>query len=158
MYTLTSYARDCSKTNSEVGEEVHRGSLHEKLPTDVRRELLERRILKSAKKSIEDRSTKFSQPMCARDCSKTNFEVGEEVHRRSLHEIFPTDVRRESLKRRILKLAKKSIEDRSTKFSQPMCVENRSKKNSEVGEEVHRRSLHEIFPTDVRPRLLEDEF
>jgi hypothetical protein len=55
-------------------------------------------------------------------------EVGKEVYQRSIHESFPTDVRRESLEEEIGKLAKKSIKDRSTKVSQQMCVENRSTK------------------------------
>jgi len=55
-------------------------------------------------------------------------EYGEEVHRRSIHESFPTDLRRDLLEEEIGKLAKKSIEDRSTKVSRQMCVENRSTK------------------------------
>ena len=47
---------------------------------------------------LEDHTTKISQPMCTKDYLKKNFEVVEEVHRGSLHEIFPTDERRESLK------------------------------------------------------------
>ena len=78
-----------------------RGLLHENFPTDVRRELLINKFWKLAEKSIEDRFTRISQPMCVEDCSKKNLEVGEEVHRRLLHENFPTE------------------------------------KNSEIGEEVH---------------------
>ena len=39
-----------------------------------------------------------------------------------------------------------------------MRVENRSKKIFEVGVEVHRRSVHKNFPTDVRRESLEEEF
>jgi hypothetical protein len=39
-----------------------------------------------------------------------------------------------------------------------MCIKDYPKKNFEVGEEVHRRSLHENFPTDVRRELLKEEF
>jgi hypothetical protein len=87
---------------------------------------------------------------------KEGLEVGEEVHRRSLQENFPTDVRPKLLKEgfgswrkgpskiaprkfpnrcvpkiaqgRFWKLAKRSIEYRSKKISQPMRVENCSRK------------------------------
>ena len=49
------------------------------------------------------------------------------------------------------------LEDRSKKISQPMRVENCSKKIAEVGEEVHRRSPQENFPTKVRRRLLKED-
>ena len=38
-----------------------------------------------------------------------------------------------------------------------MHVTDRSKKNVEVGEEVHRRSFHKNFSTDARQRLIEEE-
>ena len=47
---------------------------------------------------LEDHTMKISQPMYIKDFRRrSHFEVGEEVHQRSLHEIFPADVRRESL-------------------------------------------------------------
>ena len=58
---------------------------------------------------------------------------------------------------RMWKLAKKSTEDHPTKISQPMRVTDRSNKNVEVGEEVHRRSPNENFPTDAHQRLIEEE-
>ena len=57
---------------------------------------------------------------------RKNSEVGEERHRRSLHE--------KSLNRRVSQIAEK--------------------KKTEVGEEVRRRSLHENFTTDVHRELL----
>ena len=99
-------------------------------PSRCESKIAQRRIWKLAKKSIEHRSTKISQPMCVESCSKRNLEVGEEVHRRSLHENFQADVR----------------------------IENSSKKIFEVCEEVHRTSLHKNFPTDLRRELLEEKF
>ena len=64
-----------------------------------------------------------------KDCPKKNWEVGEEVHRRSLREKFPNRC--------------------------PSRIAQR--RNSEVCEEVHRRSLRENFPTDVRRRLPKEE-
>ena len=85
------------------------------------------------------------------NCSRKVLKVDEEVHRRSLQENFPTDARRILFKegfggwRRspskiavrkfpnrcaskiaqvgFLRLAKKSVEDRCKKISQPMLVE-----------------------------------
>jgi hypothetical protein len=95
-------------------------SIEDRLPKNfqpnARRNFLKEKNWKFAKKSIEDRSTKISQSMCVENCSKTNLEVGEEVHRRPLHENFPPDTRR-----------------------------NCSEKKMEVGEEVNRRSFHEKF-------------
>ena len=85
--------RESLEENLEVGENVHRRSLHESFSTD------QTDIWKLAKK-----------------------------YRRSLHESFPTGVCRELLEEEIRKFAKKFIEDRSTKVSQQMCVENRSTK------------------------------
>ena len=59
-------------------------------------------------------------------------------------------MRVENCSRKVWKLAKKSIEDRSKKIAQPVRVENCSRKVVEVDEDVHRRSLQETFPTDAR--------
>ena len=100
-----------------------RGALHENFPNDARRTFVQRIFRKLARKAIEDRSSKISQTMRVENCSKNISEVGEEVHRRSLHENFPNDARRKLIKEYAFrKLAKKSIEDRSTKISQTMCV------------------------------------
>ena len=78
--------------------------------------------------------------------------------RGALHENFPNDARRTFVQRIFRKLARKAIEDRSSKISQTMRVENCSKNISEVGQEVHRRSLHENFPNDARRNWLKDGF
>ena len=53
--------------------------------------------------------------MRVENCSKNISEVGEEVHRRPLHEKSPNRCASRDAQRKIWKLAKKSIEDRSTK-------------------------------------------
>ena len=186
--------KDWSKKNVEVGKDVHPRSLHKTFPPDARPRLIEeecgwwwrgpfpnrcaskidrRRMWKLAKKSIEGRFTKISQQIRVKDQSKKNMEVGEEVHRRSLHKKFPTDARQRLIeeecgswrrspskvvsqkflntcaskidRRRMWKLAKQTIEGRSTKISQQMRVKDWSKKNMEVGEANHRRSLDKNF-------------
>ena len=115
--------------------------------------------------------------MCSRNCSTRHLEYGEEVHRRSLHESFPTDLRRELLEEEIGKSAKKSIEDRSTKVSnrcasriarrkfgswrkRPSKItarkfSNRSNRHLEVGKEVSKIAPRK-FPSDVRRESLDE--
>ena len=62
-------------------------------------------------------------------------------------------MRGDNCSRKVWKLAKKSIEDRSEKISQSMRVENRSRKVLEVGEKVHRRSLQEKFPNRCASKI-----
>ena len=66
---------------------------------------------------------------------------------------FPNRCASKIDRRRMWQLAMKTIEGRATKLSQQIRVKDLSKKNVEVGEEVHRRSLHKNFPTDTRQRL-----
>ena len=108
-------------------------------------------VLEHSRLGSRGSEKKIAQPMRIENCSGKVLETGEEIHRRSLHENFPTDARRKLFKEgfgswrrspskiaarkfpnrcaskiaqgRFWKLAKKSIEDRCKKISQPMLVE-----------------------------------
>ena len=114
----TDVHRELFEENLEVGKKVHRRSNHENFLTDVLQKLLNETfgIWRRSPSKIAPR--KFPNRFATRIARRRNWKVGEEVYRRSLHESFPTDVRRESLD-----------------------------ENLEVGEDVHQRSLHENFST-----------
>ena len=140
-------------------------------PTDMRQRLLKEKFCKLAKKSLEGRSEKISQPMCVKDRSKKNFwklekksvedrskKISQPIFvkgcskkkfaswRSSPSKIaprkFPNRCSSKVAQRKIWKLAKKSVEDRSKKISQPMFVKDCSKKKFESW----RRSPLKIAP------------
>ena len=86
-----------------------------KFPNRCASEIVQGRFWKLAKKAIEDRCKKISQPMRVENCSRKVLEVGEEVHRRSLREKFSNRCASKIVQGRFWKLAKKSIEDRCKK-------------------------------------------
>ena len=86
---------------------------------------------------LEDHTTKIYQPMYIKDWS--------------LPENFQTDMRPRLLKGEFWSRRRSPSRIAPRKFPNRCASRIAYKKNFEVGKEVHRRSLHEIFSTDVRP-------
>ena len=125
------------------------GSLSEKniSKPNARQRLPKEKIRKLAKKSIEDRfREKISQPMSVKDRPKKIQKLAKKSIEDRSAKNFPTDVRRRLPKEKFGSWQRSPSKIAPRKISQLMCVEDYPKKNSEVGEEVHRRSLREKFP------------
>jgi hypothetical protein len=98
---------------------------------------------KLAKKTIEDRSTKISQQMRVKDCSKKNVEVGEEGSPSKIApQKFPNRCASKIDRRRMWKLAKKSVEDRPTK----LLLKDAHQRSIEEECESWRRSPSKVVP------------
>ena len=125
--------QNCSRKVWKVSEEVHRRSLQENFPTDARAsKIVQGRFWKLTKKSIEDRCRKNFPTDARRKLLKEGFGSWRRSPSKIAERKFPNRCASKIAQARFWKLAKKSIEDRCKKISQPMRVENCSRKVLEV--------------------------
>ena len=110
-------------------------------------------VLEHSRLGARGSAKKIAQPMRVDNCSRKVWKLAKKSIEDRSNKNFPIDARQKLLKEGFESWRKGPSKIAARKNSQPMRAENCSRKVLEVGEEVHRRSLQQKFPNRCASKI-----